>query len=327
MKKNLRKVPLDVEAKLKGLGDEIVAGCAVKFSADELRSGRLRHLGIELTPEGIKYPASVIPLAKQGKFSKRNVEGEEIIRRDLPKETAYTTVEAPNWGDSSNGTHSVHLPHERYPRDFISPRELEILIHASEIKAGVPTYIFSFKVNDALSKMKKGFPKLLLANLNLLQENVGHCGVESSGSSVTEYAKSLQVDWEVLPPGSRDEAVERLFRGRKGSEEDRNVAGDRYDFFKSLNPKSLVYGRSGFRRYFGALLEDDLVVFENIEYGNAVYVLFKGWQELSKRSRLELLSGRFGSDFERVAHLKGWKSRVREIVRNRRNGESINSPD
>ncbi|NNN07157.1 MAG: hypothetical protein HKL90_14790 [Elusimicrobia bacterium] len=155
----MRKVPRDVEVKLKGLGDEVVVGCAVKFSADELRSGRLRHLGIELTPEGIKYPASVIPHAKQGKYSKRNVEGEEIIRRDLPKETAYTTVEAPNWGDSSNGTHPVHLPHERYPRDFISPRELEILIHASETKSEASVYILFFKVNDALNKKKKGFSK------------------------------------------------------------------------------------------------------------------------------------------------------------------------
>ena len=62
-----------------------------------------------------------------------------------------------------------------------------------------------------------------------------------------------------------------------------NVAGDRYDFFVGLDPKKLIIGSSGFRRYFGALLEDYLVVFENIEYGNAVYILFEKWEVLSRR--------------------------------------------
>lgn len=102
--------------------------------------------------------------------------------------------------------------------------------------------------------------------------------------------------------------------GRSPSPEEKEVAGQRYDFFISLKPKKLVFGSSGFRRYFGALLEDDLVVFENIQYGNAVYVLFDNWEELSKRSRIDLLSGRYGTDFKRVIHSSGWKGEVRAIV-------------
>ncbi len=51
-----------------------------------------------------------------------------------------------------------------------------------------------------------------------------------------------------------------------------------------------MIGRSGFSRYLGYLLRDDLVLLENIDYGNALYMMFDDWKTLSKRSRLDLLS-------------------------------------
>jgi hypothetical protein len=76
---------------------------------------------------------------------------------------------------------------------------------------------------------------------------------------------------------------------------------------------SLIIGRSGFARYFGALVADDLVVFENIEYGNAIYVMFEDWRETSQRDRLDLLrSG--GAGFERIVHRPGWEGRMRKVV-------------
>jgi hypothetical protein len=101
--------------------------------------------------------------------------------------------------------------------------------------------------------------------------------------------------------------------------EERNVAGDRFDFFMTLNPYRLVYGKSGFLRYFGALISDKLVVFENIEYGNAIYIMFENWQELSKRTRIDLRSGKYGSSFIRIIHQKEWKTEVRDVIESRRN--------
>ena len=85
----------------------------------------------------------------------------------------------------------------------------------------------------------------------------------------------------------------------------------------SLKPAKLVYGLSGFERYFGGLIKDDLVVFENIEYGNAIYIMFENWRELSQKTRTELLSGRFGRNFERVMHGSGWKGKVKAVIKAR----------
>lgn len=318
-KKNIHKIPQDLLKKLESISsNEIVVGCAVKFKAEDLTSGRLRHLGVSLTDGGLSLPASTVPPENQGKYSDRNINGYEVVRKDLPKETHYNSIESPNWGDSYNGTHTVNLPYEKYPRDFHPPRELEIIISAKDTGPGLPTYVIAFQVQEVLDKRDDRFNERLFENLNLLQENVGACGIEEASIALADYAKSLHVSWEVLPPGTLAETVERIFRGKSPTQEQKDVAAERYNFFQSLKPKGLVFGQSGFRRYFGALLEDNLVVFENVEYGNAVYILFDNWEELSKLSRLDLMSGKFQGSFERIIHTSGWKGRVRTVVADKR---------
>jgi hypothetical protein len=318
MRKNINKIPKDIYIKLETITDKnIVVGCAVKFKAEDILSGKLMHLGIILTSDGLQFPSSIIPSEDNGKYSNININGQEIVRDDLPKETHYNSIETPNWGDSYNGTHTVNLPYKKYPREFRSPRELEILISCKNIEPNLPNYIIAFQVQEVLEKNSKDFKNKLFENLNLLQENIGTFGVEASDVPLTEYAKSLHVSWEILPPGTLDDTIQRIFHGKTPTTQEKDAAKERYEFFQSLKPKSLVYGHSGFRRYFGALIEDNLVIFENITYGNAIYILFDNWEELSKRSRIDLISGKFGTSFERVIHTRGWKDEVKFIVSKR----------
>lgn len=318
MKKYLRKIPDSINQKLRTVKSRVVvAGCAVKFKSANLLKGSLKHLGISLTDKGLNLPTSIIPPADQGRYSGRNVNGVEVIRKDLPKETHYNTVETPNWGDDYNGTHTVDLPYKKYPREFIPPREIEITIKCNNTKPNQPEYIIAFMVNEVLDRTRRDFKIKLFENLNLLQENVGVCSVEAADVALEQYESTLRVTWEILPPGTREETIKRVFKGKKPTADEEKVAGERYDFFMSLKPRSFVFGSSGFRRYFGALIQDGLVVFENIQYGNAVYILFDNWQELSRRSRIDLLKGKYGKDFERVIHKSGWKTEVRNLVKNR----------
>ena len=315
MRKNIRKIPKEVIAKLETIeSNEVVVACAIRINAEHLRSGKLAHLGIQLDDQGLSVPSSVIPPGASGKYSRINAVGEEIVRRDLPMKTHYHTVQTPNWGDSYYGYHDVELPHKAYPREFRPPRETDIGMAPATTSPGLAEYVISFRVNRVLDKRAKDFANRLLEDLNLLQENVGICSVQPSSTSIDDYIMSLNLDWEILPPGTREEAILRLFRGRQPSREALECAADRYDFFMTLNPQRLVYGTSGFRRYFGALLRDNLVVFENVEYGNAIYVMFGNWRELSRRSRIELLSGQYGTDFVRIPHSEAWKSRVAKAV-------------
>ena len=261
---------------------------------------------------------SIVPPSNRGKYSARNIQGVTIIHTDLPKETHYNSVETPNWGDSYYGTHTVDLPYKKYPRELQPPRELEIIMSCDNMKPAMPAYVISFQVVETLDRTSSDFMKRLLENLNLLQENTGSCGVQAADIPLSNYTRSLHVSWEILPPGTLDETIHRLFNGKEPTPPERDTAAERHKFFTDLKPQSLVYGSSGFRRYFGAVLEDNLVLFENLQYGNAIYILFQNWEELSKRSRVDLLSGKFGDDFERVIHRRNWKSTVCEIVAKRR---------
>jgi hypothetical protein len=324
MKKNVRKIPQAIRNRVRQLGEvDIVAGCARKFPAEAIRDGQLAHLDVELHEDGLHYPERIVPAADQGKYSRRNVEGWEEPRYDLPLETGHHAAETPNWGDSYYGTHTVWLPHKERPKDFHPPRELELVLHCPNTELGQDAYVLAVRVDEVLAQSAPDFDERLLENLNLLQENIGACGAEPAHTSVADYARTLHLAWDILPPGSRDEALLRLFRGRRPTQQQRDTAASRYDFFESLNPRQIIVGTSGFRRYFGALLEDNLVVFENIQYGNAIYVMYENWQELSQRSRIELLSGRLGDRFDRVVHGEGWQTEVRLLVEaKRQNSES-----
>lgn len=327
MPKNFRKIPAQVERALKGLSENnITVGCALKIPAEDLVKGDLRHLGIRLESTGLMYPHEVIPPASRGKYSARNRLGYNIVRKDLGLQTQYHSVEAPNWGDTSRGTHTVDLPHNVYLRDYQSPRLVALHVHCDNEDAGRTDYTLSFQVDEVLDRRAETFRAGLLRALNLLQENVGVATVFAASSSLEEYHRSLKVLWEILPPGTKEEAVARVFRGREPSITERRNVEDRYTFLLGLHPKELVYGQTGLQRYFGALLADDLVVFENIEYGNAIYIMFKDWPTLSQRSRLELLSGRHGTDFERVPHTRQWQQRVGEIIAARRAATNGSTP-
>lgn len=315
MPKSLQKIPKGIWRRLQQVSTRyVVAGYALTARRAAIHRGFLKNLGVELTPDGLRYPTEVVPPPRVGRFSKRNAFGYEIIRKDLPMETRYNTVDAPNWGDPSKGTHTVHLPYKRYPRYHYPPMLAAIEIRCPDTSPAREVYVLSFAVSEVLDRESPDFHERLLASINLLQENVGHCDIAASTASHEDYLRTLRVAWEILPPGTKEEVLERLYPGRSPTPEERRRVEDRYDFLTSLSPESLIYGTSGFQRYFGALIDADCAVFENLEYGNAIYVMFEDWQILSQLSRTELLSGRYGRNFERVIHRGDWKKKVVVLV-------------
>ncbi len=176
--------------------------------------------------------------------------------------------------------------------------------------------VFKFTVDDILHESTANFKEDLLFDLNLLQENTGNHGVYAIDADLGEYLKSLYVSWEILPPGEIDENITRILTGvRSDDPHIRGRIANRYKFLASLKPRNFVQGTSRFQRYFGAQFADDLVVFENVEYGNAIYIMFQDWEELSKISRVDLLSSTSQHEFIRIPHTKTWKLRLGKVVR------------
>lgn len=111
-KKNLIKIPPNIFNKLKSIDSQyIVVGVLKTFTKDYIVEGNLEHLDIYIDDEDLKIPNEIMPLDCQGKYSDKNINGYEIVRDDLPKETHYRTMEVPSYG-SYYRTHTVNMPYE-----------------------------------------------------------------------------------------------------------------------------------------------------------------------------------------------------------------------
>ena len=313
-KKNLIKIPENIKAKVGELGKtSIVASCTVKIEFNNLLDGNYEHLDIRIVAGQLKFPSRILPNPEIGRYSKHNLYGFEKVYRDLPMVTRSYGMESPNYGDWDKGSHEVIWDREVYQRKFFGPKYLEILIDLVGVD-NQNNHVFKFKVDDILCSSQPDFWGNLLFNLNLLQENVGNHDVFATDADINEYLKSLYVNWEVLPPGELEDNVTRILAGLKSNDPKiRQKLVDRFKFLMSMKPQNLVQGTSKFLRYFGGQFASDLVVFENVEYGNAIYVMFSNWEELSQKTRTELLATE-PPNYIRIPHTKTWKIKLRRTI-------------
>lgn len=315
-KKNLMRIPDAIMAKLDNMGRDVVVVCSRYIREADIRTGLFDHLDISVQEGGIEFENQVVPAHNVGRYSRYNVQGREIKRSDLPKIQKTYSWDVPNYGDWSKGSHVVSRTREVYARDYLPPKELCIEITLGEVVTieGDREYLFFFRVGEVLNSEADYFYDELLFALNFLQENIGLCDVAESTTSYDDYLRTTYVGWEILPPGEYDATLRRILEicGRV-SPQARDRINERAQLLHSMNPRNYIVGRSGFRRYFGAQFSDNLVVFENIEYGNAIYIMYDNWDELSRQSRSEILrSGR--GDYERIVHRQGWETRLRRLI-------------
>ena len=320
MKKNIRKIPKDTLDRINAFElDDIVVACVKRLKQDDL--ARYAHLGVNLASGSLTLPAPFVPSSSAGSYSKANVEGKDIILKHLPMVTRTDSWETPNWGDWSKGSHTHSITREVYQRDFLPPKEVELSV---ELLETLPDneYVLKFAVDQVLSKRSSDFATDLLYNLNILQENVGAADVFPSAATLAEYMATVRVDWEILPPGTVDEVVKRMLQGkRRVSDDQKKTMEERLKVMARFKPAAYIAGTNGFLRYFGAKFEEDFVAFENLAYGNALYVMFEGWETLSRRSRVDLLKGpRDG--FERIEHRDGWAQQLKALLKRHRKNMS-----
>lgn len=314
-KKNFRKVPIDILTKLDQIkSDIILVSCAKKIPLSDIENGFYKHLGITVSDSAISFDQSAIPEKDSGRYSKYNVLGREIVLRHLPRVITSYSADVPNFGDWSNGSHDITWSREVYQREYWIPRHLNINIQLLENNQN--EFTFKFSIDTPLSKQDVNFMDDLLYHCNVLQENVGLCDVFAADSNDTEYIDTLYVDWELLPPGSRniDNNVEVILTTvRSHGPELESIIRERMMFFETLDLQTYIRGKNKFSQYFGAVLNNGLVILENVRYGNAIYVFKSDWENFSKLSRTELIRMQNGNII-RIPHTNNWKYNVKSTI-------------
>lgn len=314
-KMSFRKLPLQMKAKLEQYGPVPIKIASVRdIPLGQIKGGLLRPIGIYYDQDDVlQIPTEgVVPSPKSGIWARRNLEGWEIVRRDLPKKDKCFSFVVPNFGDWSKGSHIITQTRECFQREVIGPlcARIDISLTGDSEHDGVLTV--SFEENYVFDPTEVDFEKQLLLGINLLQEVAGCSDIFPANASRDQILKTRVVNWEIFPPGTSTKTIARsILRGNPSASPD--VISNRLETIKKFGPIEFIRGTNlGTTAYFGAKFTDNLVVFENVRYGNAIYVMFENWEELSKRSRTELLRNPF--EYERIVHRKGWEKRLKHVL-------------
>lgn len=328
-KKNFLNIPSKILADVDECDSEfIIVAASKKIPIEDLATGKYNHIGLFLTHGEIQLQERQHPETNIGKYSKRNLEGWEHIRKDLPKVTKTYYWESPNFGDASTyGSHMHSRDREVYPREYHEPRmhELQVEVINSPVGEG-GAYLIKFQIAEALDRNHPDFTNRLLFALNLLQENTGVAAIYRSDVTNEDFQRTTSLDWEIFPEGTADIVIEKISgRARPPSPEKQEKMRERIEMFNAMKSKNIMIGSGGFGTYIGAEFADDLVVFENINYGNALYILYENWQETSQKSRIDLLRGT-NERYYRIVHTAGWEDRFKEQMRHELSSRGIELP-
>jgi hypothetical protein len=249
-----------------------------------------------------------------GPVSDFNANGREIIHRDQPKETAYRQMEWTweEWHGPYRHTRSrvVDIPYERYPRSLDPPPSVELTVVRDQ--AGALAII-----SDPIEHLPAN-EGALLHRINLLRELFGEAAILTEHLDHFVVPEFRRLNWEVLPPGEMPwpqlrQRIEPLL-ARKGERTRPAVEARLAILTKDHIPDFTAVGRAGFSGYlvFG-FTSKGLFVMESLEYGNATYVFDENWEQLSQRTKAEIL--REDLQTARIIHREGWALNVSRLLR------------
>jgi len=308
-----RKIPTFIREQIdRCSSDTFYVSRARNFDTVDLAAGVLANLGVGWDGNSVTHEPSVIPAVGNGRWSRYNVDGRDVVRKDLPKINKVIGVwETPYFGDWSKGSHTHYATREVYQRETWYAQRLPILIDVQDPIDGKVT--IGFRVDRVFDRTALNERDLRLA-LSLLRENVNsHASVVPTTLSVADWLADQRVTWEILPRG--EATFEKVVTRLQASPSNPRVREmqSRYEAVDSMHPGAVVVGDGEFSRYFGFKFREDLVALENLDYGNALYVMYEDWAVLSQRTRVELLADA-DANYDRIVHRAGWEDRLKAVL-------------
>lgn len=315
MRKNyhFRRIPDYIEQELRDIQSQhIIVAAVINASTTDIARGVYQHLGIKMSEGNLSFPDILYPESLSGIYARRNRKGIIWVLKELPKITKTFSFDSPNFGDPDKGYHTTYIDRKVYQRRFEPPRDWELtltLLNQSEDHAR-----FSMKINTFLDIQHPDFRKDLFFAINLIQEQCRDCHVFGANITDEELARITAVGWEIFPPGKLDKAFTAITsRLRNQTPERKREIENRAGALNRLHPTEYIVGSGMNSHYYGAKFGDNIVVFENVDYGNALYILFDNWQEISQMSRIDILK-RHERDFIRIIHKNGWQKALKRHI-------------
>lgn len=308
MKKNFhfRRIPDYIDQELSRVQSQyVIVAAVIDVTKTDIANGKFRHVGIQMNEGIVSVPETITPDMMKGIYARRNRNGIIWKLKNLPKVTKTYWWESPNFGDPTKGYHNNYRDIKVYQRQLEPPRDWEItlsILVEDEFRLRIRA-----EIATVLDRQDNYFKKDLFFAINLLQEQFRDCHVFDASTTDEDMARITTVGWEIFPPGTLDRTLAVITgKMRTRSPIRQREIQNRAEALSRLHPSEYIVGTGMNSRYFGAKFGDNVVVFENVDYGNALYILFDNWQEISQMSRIDILK-RHEKDFIRIIHKNGWE--------------------
>lgn len=307
---HFRRIPNYIEQELHSIESlNIIAAAIINASKAEISRGTYRHLGIQIQDETLSCPEIVYPENLSGIYARRNRNGIVWVLKDLPMVTKTYSFDSPNFGDPNKGFHTTYWSRKVYQRRLEPPRDWDLAL--TVISQDEEHVRIKVAINTILDRQHPDFRKDLFFAINLLQEQCRDSHVFDATVTDAELARISSVGWEIFPPGTLDRTLSEItHRLRDPTPKHLREIQMRAKVLDHLHPTEYILGSGMNSRYFGAKFGENVVVFENVDYGNALYILFDNWQEISQMSRVDILK-RHEHDYIRIIHKPGWEKALR----------------
>ncbi len=254
-----------------------------------------------------------LPTADFGPSCRRNSNGYDIVRRDLPKETRTRQI---SWRrkelhgrDVVEKEGIVDRPYLRYPREQVPAFSQELTAYFSATGGELVTSgPFELHVDT--------IKPTVLNTIRMYVEIFGSCEIVCDLNVGNSAPQRRQLNWIILPPGRRpwEESASEIGKAlRRLSTSSQIVVKDRFESIHRYTPDFTAYGQHGFNRYVVYGWERaKLYILESTEVDNATYVLKHDWERLSQLSKAEVL---FSDESHiRLIHHKGWLGDLGQLM-------------
>lgn len=299
-KRKIRKV----ENYLNGFAE----GCEITVALTDIESHRARLTKCGFDAQ-FQVGDRVCPAAVFGPMSKFNSEGKDIVRKDLPMETAHRLQDwsVTDWhGQEHSGT--AYVQYQRYPRERIAPLgyELTVMENAMHNELITSEFIAVRPENmDAIKMM-----------INLFLELFGECEILTHDLVPNIRGNIRRIQWEMIPPGAYP--WERI-RGRINAETEhvrrnRRAMMSRFETINSYAPNCVAVGRAGFKGYVAFCFSNkNINILESIYSDNATYIFDDNWERLTQLTKKEIITENLAR--ARVVHNQEWEQQIMRLLR------------
>lgn len=286
-------------------GQQIILSIAV----NQIEPGTLQKIGFsdKLEPGETVLPSPIGPI------SDFNASGKDIVHKDQDMETVYRQSEW-KWSEFRGRDNTVEMskivdvPYKRYPRTFIRPPSIELLLAADN---NGNLLVISPKL-----EYEKENENALLHVVNLFLEIFNICEIRNNKLESIIKSPVKRLNWEILPKGRQPwEKLKVIFDGLRESTAEGNkaVIDKRFESINIHNPDFVALGKAGFSGYvvFG-FLNKNLFVLESNQTNNATYIFEDNWEHLSALSKAEILTENLHKD--RIIHREGWFNEINRVL-------------